>query len=175
MKRLAGLCLCVWAACAAGAEHEWKQLFNGKDFTGWDKYLGPRHGSKEPLGLNNDPSGVFTVVEKDGQKVIRVSGEIFGAITSNEEFGNVHIRVEYKWGEKKWPPRGEPKHHRDSGILYSCVGEHGAGSRAWMRSVECNIMEKGVGQWWGVAGTYIDIEGKKVVLENDPRVPYRGE
>ncbi|HMJ66596.1 MAG TPA: DUF1080 domain-containing protein, partial [Candidatus Binatia bacterium] len=171
--------LSVWLlptdAWTAEATNEWKQLFNGKDFSGWDKYLAPRMGTKEPLGLNNDPLGVFTVVEKDGAPAIRVSGEVFGAITTKEEFGDVHIRVEYKWGEKKWPPREKPKHYRDSGILYWCVGEHGAGSRAWMRSVECNIMEKGVGQWWGVAGTYIDIEGKEVVLENDPRVPYRGE
>ena len=95
-------------------------------------------------------------------------GEVFGAITTKEEFGNCHIRVEYKWGEKKWPPREQPKHYRDTGILYWCIGEHGAGSGAWMRSVECNIMERGVGQWWPVAGTYVDIEGRKVVLEKEP-------
>ena len=135
-----------------------------------------RHRKTEPpLGLNNDPLGVFTVVEKDGAPAIRVSGEVFGAITTKEEFGNCHIRVEYKWGEKKWPPREQPKHYRDTGILYWCIGEHGAGSGAWMRSVECNIMERGVGQWWAVAGTYVDIEGRKVVLEKEPSVPYRGE
>ena len=69
----------------------------------------------------------------------------------------------------------KPKHYRDTGILYWCVGEHGAGSGAWMRSVECNIMERGVGQWWPVAGTSVDIEGRKVVLEKEPSVPYRGE
>ncbi|MBI3413861.1 MAG: DUF1080 domain-containing protein [Verrucomicrobia bacterium] len=162
---------------------QWHQLFNGKDLSGWDKWLGPKSGgysdkatSKEPaLGLNNDPLGVFTVDDKSGSPAIHVSGQGFGAVTSKEEFGNAHFRVEYKWGEKKWPPRNEPKHYRDSGLLYWCIGEHGAGSYAWMRSVECNIMEKGVGQWWSVAGTYIDIEGRRVTLENDPRVPYRGE
>jgi hypothetical protein len=170
------------AQAPAPAAGEWQQLFDRKDLAGWDTWLGPERsgyvepGAKDPpLGLNKDPHGVFTVVEKDGAPAIRVSGQIFGAITSRDEFGDVHIRVEYKWGEKKWPPRQEPKHYRDSGILYWCVGPHGAGSSAWMRSVECNIMEKGVGQWWGVAGTYVDIEGEKVVLEKDPRVPYRGE
>jgi hypothetical protein len=161
----------------------WKSLFNGKDLSGWDTFLGPKSSgyldpstTKEPpLGLNNDPLGVFTVVQKDGAPAIRVSGQLFGAITTHESFSNLHIRVEYKWGEKKWPPRAEPKHYRDSGILYWCIGPHGAGSYAWMRSVECNIMEKGVGQWWGVAGTYVDIEGKKVTLEREPWVPYRGE
>ncbi|HXJ61143.1 MAG TPA: DUF1080 domain-containing protein [Verrucomicrobiae bacterium] len=170
-------------AAAPATAPTWVQLFNGKDLTGWDTWLGPRSGgyhdratSKEPaLGLNVDPLNVFTVSRVDGAPAIHVSGQVFGAITSKEELGNCRIRVEYKWGEKKWPPRDQPKHYRDSGILYWCMGEHGAGSYAWMRSVECNIMEKGVGQWWSVDGTYVDIEGRRVTLENDPRVPYRGE
>jgi hypothetical protein len=165
------------------ADTNWVQLFNGRDLSNWDKWLGPpksgyidlKQSKEAPLGLNNDQLGVFTVVEKDGAPAIRVSGQVFGAVTTKEQFGNCHIRVEYKWGEKKWPPREQPKHYRDSGILYWCIGEHGAGSGAWMRSVECNIMERGVGQWWAVAGTYVDIEGRKVVLEKEPSVPYRGE
>lgn len=161
----------------------WQPLFNGKDLSGWDTWLGPRssgyvepsNSRQSPIGLNNDPLQVFTVVEKDGAPAIRISGEIFGAITTHSTFSNVHIRVEYKWGDKKWPPRAEARHYRDSGILYWCIGKHGAGSSAWMRSVECNIMEKGVGQWWSVAGSYIDIEGRKVVLDKAPQVPYRGE
>ena len=163
--------------CTA-AEPGWQTLFNGRDLTGWDTWLAAKHGSPQgtkPIGLNSDPLGVFKVVQKDGAPAIYVSGEAFGAITTHDSFDNVHIRVEYKWGEKKWPPRSQPKHHRDSGILYWCVGPHGAGSGAWMRSVECNIMEKGVGQWWAVAGTYVDIEGRKVVLEKEPSIPYRGE
>lgn len=179
---LAGLLLAVRFAGGA-PPGEWQPLFHQKDLANWDKWLGPASGgyhdpeksAEKPLGLNNDPRGVFSVVEKDGSPAIRVTGEIFGALTTHQEFGNVHIRIEYKWGEKKWPPRHEAKHYRDSGVLYWCVGPHGAGSYAWMRSVECNIMEKGVGQWWGVAGTYVDIEGRKVVLEKEPSIPYRGE
>jgi hypothetical protein len=159
------------------AEPEWQSLFNVRDLTGWDTYLAAKTGEdrKKPFGLNNDPLGVFTIVSKDGAPAIHVSGEVYGAITTHSSFDNVHIRLEYKWGERKWPPRQQPKHHRDSGILYWCVGPHGAGSDAWMRSVECNIMEKGVGQWWAVAGTCVDIEGRKVVLEKEPSIPYRGE
>jgi hypothetical protein len=165
------------------ANDRWQSLFNGRDLAGWEKWLGPRKSGyldpaseAEPaLGLDNDPLEVFTVVEKDGAPAIRISGEIFGAITTKESFDNSHILVEYKWGEKKWPPRAEPQHHRDSGILYRCIGPHGAGSYAWKRSVECNIMERGVGQWWSVAGTIVDIEGRKIVLTDDPTVPYQGE
>jgi hypothetical protein len=171
--------LCLIAATvtvkAAETDLNWQSLFNGRDLAGWDTYLGPPPGSKTPLGLNHDPRGVFIVTEADGAPAIRISGEIFGAITSKDAFENHRIRVEYKWGTQKWPPRAEPKHYRDSGILYWCIGPHGAGSAAWMRSVECNIMEKGVGQWWSVAGTYVDIEGRRIILEEDLRVPYRGE
>lgn len=153
--------------------HTWKQLFNGRDLTGWDTYLAPPPGSNTPIGLNNDPRNVFTIVPTDGAPAIRISGEIYGAITTREEFGNFHIRVEFKWGDKRWPPRATVG--RDSGILYCCVGPHGAGSQAWMRSVECNIMEKGIGQWWSVAGSIIDVEGEPVTPEMEPLIPYKKE
>src|SRR5204863_9592048 len=89
----------------------WTSLFNGKDLSGWDTYLAPPPGSKTPLGLNNDPRGVFTVTETDGAPAIHVSGEIYGAITTKDEFDNVHLRVEYKWGGKKWPPMAGPRHY----------------------------------------------------------------
>lgn len=160
---------------AAEPTRAWKPLFNGQDLSGWDKYLAPPPGSRTPLGLNHDPRGVFSVKQIDGAGAIHVSGEIYGAITTLESFDNFHLRVEFKWGEKKWPPRNGPRHYRDSGILYWCTGPHGAGSEAWMRSVECNIMEKGVGQWWSVAGVYCDSEAVKLVIDKAPWVPYRGE
>ncbi|MBM3833915.1 MAG: DUF1080 domain-containing protein [Verrucomicrobia bacterium] len=151
----------------------WKSLFNGRDLTGWDTYLGPPPGSSTPIGLNTDPRRVFTVVEVDGTPAIRISGEVYGAITTKEEFENFHIRVEYKWGTKRWPPRANVG--RDSGILYCCIGPHGAGSGAWMRSAECNIMERATGQFWSVAGSFIDIEGERVTPEMEKWVPYKKE
>lgn len=44
---------------------KWSSLFNGKDFTGWDKYIGPDLDStgkminNKPVGLNNDPKHVL--------------------------------------------------------------------------------------------------------------------
>ncbi len=147
---------------------EWRSLFNGKDLSGWDTYLGPPRKL-----LNQDPDRVFTVVEAGGAPAIRISGEIYGALTAKEEFENFHVRVDFKWGPKRWPPRETVG--RDSGILYNCIGPHGAGSGAWMRSVECNIMEKGCGQWWSVAGTIVDVEGHRVTPEMEPQVPYKKE
>src|SRR2546425_406508 len=36
-------------------------------------------------------------------------------------------------------------------------------------------MEKGVGQWWSVAGAVIDVEGERVTPEMEPSIPYKKE
>ena len=142
----------AWIAFLAGpaAEQDWK------DLDGWDVYVGPPGKGQPARGLNNDPDRVFTVVEIDGAPAMRVSGQTIGAFTTKEEYDNFHFRVEFKWGELTWPPRkGLPK---DCGILYYCVGPHGAGSGGWMKSVESNVMEEDYGSFWAVAGTTVDIE-----------------
>jgi hypothetical protein len=134
-------------------------LFNGKDLTGWDTWLGKPHGGKEVIGLNKDPRGVFRVVQEDGQPAIRISGEVFGALTSRKEFGNYHLRLEFKWGKAKWPPR--EKQVRDSGLLYHCVGEQGAAGSNWMESLECQIEEHDCGDFWSVAGPIVEVRGER--------------
>src|SRR5579872_2898844 len=91
------------AALDAGKEKGWQSLFNGKDLSGWDTWLGKPYKEKEAVGLNKDPKHVYTVVDVDGKPAIRISGEIFGALTSKQDFENYHLRLEFKWGEKKWP------------------------------------------------------------------------
>jgi 3-keto-disaccharide hydrolase len=141
----------------AGDNDAWAPLFNGKDFAGWDTWLGKPQGEKEPIGLNKDPKHVYTVVEADGKPAIRISGEIFGALTSQQEYENFHLKLEFKWGEKRWPPR--EKAVRDSGLLYHCVGPHGAAGSFWMRSQELQIQEHDCGDYWSVAGAMVDVEG----------------
>src|SRR5215218_2998154 len=67
--------------------------FNGKDLTGFYVYTKP-HGYA-------DPNGVFTV--KDG--VLRISGQDFGGLATGGNFRDYHLIVEWRWGEKTWPPR----------------------------------------------------------------------
>src|SRR5437588_7368052 len=111
-------------------------LFNGKDLTNFYTYLAAPQGEKKPLGKNNDPLKVFTVA--DG--AIRVSGEVWGAFITEKEYGDYRLIVEYKWGEKTYPPR--EKNARDSGILIHCQGEDGSFG-AWMPSIECQMIEGG--------------------------------
>lgn len=156
------------AICAMKAEaqpDDWQVLFNGKGLENWETYLGPSYDTtngrwgKVPLGLNIDPLGVFSVIEHDGGPVLRISGERFGGISTREEFYDYHLRLEFKWGTKKWVPRKSDK--RDSGILYHAVGEHGADGGFWMRSQEFQVQEGDCGDYWGVAGGSFEVRAAR--------------
>jgi len=108
------------------------ELFNGKNLDGWYTFI-------KGKGRNTDPNQVFQV--KKGKIII--SGEEFGCITTNEEFENYKLLVEYKWGERTFSPRVEKA--RDSGLLIHSVGEDGGYSGIWMHSIECQLIEGGTG------------------------------
>ena len=110
------------------------RLFNGKNLDGWYTYIKDR-------GKNTDPKKVFTVQNR----MIRISGEEFGCITSNDEFENYKITVEFKWGEITYEPRIDKA--RDSGLLLHSVGEDGGSDGTWMHSIECQIIEGGTGDF----------------------------
>jgi len=109
-------------------------LFNGKNLEGWYTFVQNR-------GRDIDPKNVFTV--QDG--MIRISGEEWGGITSNQEFENYRLIVEFKWGGKTFAPRLE--NARDSGILLHSVGADGASDGIWMHSIECQVIEGGTGDF----------------------------
>jgi|SRR5581483_11301374 len=122
------------------------KLFNGKDLTNFYTYLGAEKKGDKPFGKNNDPLKVFSVA--DG--MIRVSGQVYGCFVTEKEYENYHLVVEFKWGDKTWPPR--EKATRDSGILLHCVGEDGAAGGVWLESVECQMIEGGTGDFILVKG-----------------------
>jgi hypothetical protein len=110
------------------------QLFDGHTLQGWYKFLQYR-------GRDNDPKAVFTVV--DG--MIRVSGEEWGCITTDEEYENYKITLEYRWGNLTYEPR--LKNARDCGLLLHSRGEDGGSQGIWMHSIECQIIEGGTGDF----------------------------
>lgn len=91
---------------------QWEDPWNGENLDGWVKFLGTPHTSVQnidlardstgkyssPLGIGNDPLNVFSVVELENEKVIRVSGQIFGTIHTKDDYGNFHLKLKYKWG-----------------------------------------------------------------------------
>ena len=143
------------------AQSKQAALFNGKDLSGWDTYIGPplddsgKKISDIPVGLNNDPNHVFTIVNDAGENVIRISGENWGGLSTKSEYSDFHLQLMFKWGTLKWGQKKNKK--RDSGLLYFCVGPHGADYGAWMRSQEFQIEEGNCGDYWGVAGGTEDI------------------
>lgn len=109
-------------------------LFNGENLDGWYTFIRDR-------GRDTDPKKVFTV--QDG--IIRVSGEEWGCITTNEEFENYHLTVEFKWGEIAYAPREDRA--RDCGVLVHSTGEDGGYSGIWMHSIEYQMIEGGTGDF----------------------------
>lgn len=128
--------------------HEAKSLFNGKDLTGWTIWI--RHNDKT-VDPREDPKKIFQV--KDG--IIHISGEEFGCLTTDKEYSDYSLKLEFKWGEKKWPPRQNAV--RDSGILYHGIGP----DKVWTKSVECQIQEHDCGDFYMVDGTSAVIDGKR--------------
>jgi hypothetical protein len=160
----------------AEKQEKWQSLFNGKDLSGWETYLGPKYDTllkkwdTVPVGLNVDPLNVFGVADVDGGKVIRISGEQFGGINTLQEFENYHLQFQFRWGQLQWPPRKADK--RDGGLMYHAVGPQGADGGFWMRSHEFQIEEGDCGDYWACAGAIFDVNSK---MEKDSSFVYTKE
>jgi hypothetical protein len=157
----------LFALCAGGglsaAEPAWQPLFNDKDLTGWTTWLAKPHASvtlpgeprdekgayTRPLA-ERDPLQVFTVAMVDGRPAIRISGQVFGELRTVGSFTDYHLKLQFKWGEKKWPPRDKPATPRDSGLLYHVHAAPGAEGKTWARSIELQIQDHDVGDLYAV-------------------------
>jgi hypothetical protein len=123
---------CVSLGAADAAPCDTIHLFNGTDLSNFYTFIKDR-------GRGVDPQKVFTV--EDG--MLHISGEEFGCVTTEKEFDNYRLVVEFKWGEKTWGVRvGKAM---DSGVLVHSVGEDGGYSGTWMHSIECQMIEGGTG------------------------------
>jgi len=158
---LAGLLLTTTVRAADAA---WQPLFNGRDLTGWDTEMmnlpdpawdvpGLARGTNglylEALGKNRDPLHVFTVTNLDGGPVIHVSGQGFGVMMTTATFTNVHVRLQIKWGERRWGKKSNSPW--DTGLLYYCHSEAGAADRTWPRSLEFQICQNEFGDLYALA------------------------
>ena len=137
--------------------------FNRKD---WNTYLGPQFPENsenrvgiEPIGLNIDPKNTFSIISEGGEKILRISGEQFGGISTKKEFENYHLQIQFRWGKLKWHPKKNAK--PDSGLLYHSNGENGADFGFWMQAQEFQIQEGDCGDYWGCAGAFFDAPTKK--------------
>jgi 3-keto-disaccharide hydrolase len=161
-------------AIGVHADNGWTPLWNGGDLDGWTTWMQrPAPGSEvpglkrdadgkylEPIGSGRDPLKVFTVVSNvDGRSAIRISGEVFGELRTKGSFKDYHLTLQFKWGERKWPPRDKPETPRDSGLLYHVHAAPGVGGRTWARSIELQIQEHDVGDLYAI-GSAIAVRAK---------------
>ncbi len=171
MKRW--LLLAPLLALVPAQSTSWTPLWNERNLDGWTTWIGipdktvtvsdvrrdPTGKYLEPIGPERDPLGIFTVVQMDGRPAIRISGQVFGELRTKTSFKNYHLRLQFKWGEKKWPPRDGAATARDSGLLYHVHSAPGDGGRVWARSIELQIQEHAVGDLYAI-GSVIAVRAK---------------
>ncbi|MDR3233074.1 MAG: DUF1080 domain-containing protein [Planctomycetaceae bacterium] len=138
MKHIAVTVL-LFALTASAFAQETVHLFNGKNLDNWYTFL-------KSKGKNNDPDKVFTV--ENG--AIHISGTEHGGITTNEEYADYILEVEYKTGEHSYG--GKKGKAFDSGILVHSQGQDGAYAGVWMKSIEIQVQEGGTGDFYVVSG-----------------------
>lgn len=130
-------------------------LFNGKNLQGWDTFL-------RNIGSNADPNNNFMIANNE----LFVSGKDLGYVITKKGYRNFHFAVDFKWGNKKWPPRENDK--RDAGICYNIpVNEPDS---IWPQSIECQIQEGDTGDFWLLGFSTIKVNGIKNVPANHTRM-----
>jgi hypothetical protein len=165
---------------------KWKNLLD-ENFSNFDKFLGVPHtsiSSKDlseeyprgdgmkgtPIGLNKDPLNVFTMMKENNEDVLYITGQMYGGLSTKEEFGDYHLSVQFKWGEKVYEPRlTKPK---DSGILYHCIPKHGGFWNVWMNSIEFQVCEKEIGDLFALSKRRLLVNsalGDDKVWKYDPK------
>ncbi|WP_235535126.1 DUF1080 domain-containing protein [Sphingomonas sp. Leaf339] len=126
-------------------------LFDGRSLTGWQPWLGyadpavtyRANPAEKPIGTRRTLSGDFAVRQMDGAPAIWIKGQTWGSLVQLADLRDDHLRLQYKWGAKTWPPRvGQPP---NNGLLYHTHGAPGEVFGTWQPSVEFEIMKGSTG------------------------------
>ncbi len=100
-------------------EMGFKQLFNGKDFTGWDLLL--RDGTPEEIKkvYTIDEDGILhyfrDLPEGSGSDEARKNA-FHGVMATQKSFSMYHLKFEYKWGKKVF--NNYKQYQYDAGVFY---------------------------------------------------------
>jgi hypothetical protein len=130
----------------AKASAGWTSVFNGRDLDGWYTFL-------QEHGKNSDPDRVITV---EGGAIhlykhaVEGSHVVMGYIGTEKEFGDYHLRFQYRWGEKKFEPRLKMK--RDAGLYYHILGP----DAVWPRALQFQVEQTNVGDLIALHGLQLD-------------------
>ena len=125
--------------------NQFKSIFNGANLEGWHTFIKGR-------GKNNDPGHNFNVEDS----ALHVTGNELGYVITDQPYHNYHLTAEFKWGDKRWPPRENAK--RDAGICYNIPVDEP--DSVWPVSIECQVQEGDVGDFWLLGFSTINVDGK---------------
>jgi putative membrane-bound dehydrogenase-like protein len=143
----------------------WQPLFNGRNLDGWYTFL-------EHHGRNADPDHIIAIENgvihlyrdsKDGNRVVQ------GYIATEEEYGNYHLRLQYRWGEKKFEPRAALP--RDAGLYYHLIGD----DAVWPAGLQCQIQEGNTGDLLALFGLQMNSWVSKETKDQESRRTFRDE
>ncbi|MBC7914906.1 MAG: DUF1080 domain-containing protein [Pyrinomonadaceae bacterium] len=135
-------------------EEKFSTIFNGKDLSGWHTFL-RGIGTTDPNKNFRIQNGMLYVIGKD-----------LGYAITDKSYSNFHFKVDFKWGEKRWPPRENNK--RDAGICYNIPPSES--DSIWPQSIECQIQEGDTGDFWLLGYSTIEVDGKKNVPANHTQI-----
>jgi hypothetical protein len=89
----------------------WRPLFDGKSLKGWNFY--------QQGGGSNDADRVIAIRDK----MLHFLGPQYrgeaapsGHISTDRSYGNYHLRLDFRWGERRYAPRAWQR--RNGGLLY---------------------------------------------------------
>ncbi|WDF74762.1 3-keto-disaccharide hydrolase [Novosphingobium sp. KACC 22771] len=121
---------------AAPPVSPWRNLFNGRNLDGWSVFQ-QGENSPDQHGAVAIEQGILHFL---GPRYAGPDTATFGHIATLETHGNYHLRLEYRWGERRFAPRTLQR--RNSGLLYHMAPER---DRLFPDCVEFQIEEDDVG------------------------------
>ena len=120
----------------------WSPLFNGKNLDGWYTFLSRSGKNADPTGCIRVDEGMIHIL---GIPVTKENPEA-GYMATIEEYSDYHLRVDFKWGSTRFPPRALAK--RDSGLYFHLVEP----DRVWPTGMQLQIQETNLGDILPVNG-----------------------
>lgn len=138
----------------AALEKGFQWLFNGRNLDGWYVVVDEKGVEKDLFTVEN---GLLHAYENQEHH----STQSYAGIITKKNYSSFDLRLEYKWGEKKFQPRHE--FVRDAGIIFHMYGE----DKIWPDGVECQIQEGDTGDIW-VIGTQVTSKVQKVIRNYSP-------
>ena len=113
MSVLVAAGVCMFGVAQAADNAGWKPLFNGKDLKGWSAHYASKTEDGTPP--------VASIFKVENGAIHAYPTQTAGTpqpnayLVTDAEYKDYVLTLEYKWGDKRFPPRLETA--RDAGLL----------------------------------------------------------